>query len=211
MQVLEHDNDSDEEMVPSPTSPVTYTSSPYELLRDAKIEITHKYLESIGLEKATLELKKQASPSKKESRTAGKKSSLGNVDKLGLKYIPPLVKRYDKICRTKSIKSGKKIGPPCHGCVWQIIQYHRSICKKVIQKSLKQCNLRIRRTAEEIEVACCQSERKNRCTPHEQRYEWLQMNPLGSSSNPLPLGDSDSEEEEVSSMFAMIDDYSLQR
>ncbi|KAL7568037.1 hypothetical protein ACA910_004615 [Epithemia clementina (nom. ined.)] len=77
MQALERDNDSDEEMV---TSPVTYTRSLYKLLCDAKIDINRKYLESIGLEKAASDLKKQALPSKKESKTAGKKSSLGNVD-----------------------------------------------------------------------------------------------------------------------------------
>ncbi|KAL7558851.1 hypothetical protein ACA910_003382 [Epithemia clementina (nom. ined.)] len=80
MQDLERDSDSDEEMVTSPTSPVTYRPSPYELLRNAKIEINRKYLESIGLEKAASELKKQASPSQKENKTAGKKSSLGNVE-----------------------------------------------------------------------------------------------------------------------------------
>ncbi|KAL7581662.1 hypothetical protein ACA910_022212 [Epithemia clementina (nom. ined.)] len=80
MQDLERDSDSDEEMVISPTSPVTYRPSPYELLRNTKIEINRKYLESIGLEKAALELKKQASPSQKENKIAGKKSSLGNVE-----------------------------------------------------------------------------------------------------------------------------------
>ncbi|KAL7564321.1 hypothetical protein ACA910_007173 [Epithemia clementina (nom. ined.)] len=80
MQDLERDSDSDEEMVTSPTSPVTYRPSPYELLRNAKIEINRKYLESIGLEKAASELKKHASPSQKENKTAGKKSSLGNVE-----------------------------------------------------------------------------------------------------------------------------------
>ncbi|KAL7581177.1 hypothetical protein ACA910_005966 [Epithemia clementina (nom. ined.)] len=79
MQALECDNDSDKEMVTSPTSPVTYTPSLYELLCDAKIEINRKYLESIRLEKAALELKKQALPSKEENKTAGKKSSLENV------------------------------------------------------------------------------------------------------------------------------------
>ncbi|KAL7557944.1 hypothetical protein ACA910_006195 [Epithemia clementina (nom. ined.)] len=78
MQALERDHDLDEEMVTSPTSPITYTPSPYKLLCDAKIEINRKYLESIGLEKAALELKKQALPSKRE-KTAVKKSSLGNV------------------------------------------------------------------------------------------------------------------------------------
>ncbi|KAL7573852.1 hypothetical protein ACA910_012423 [Epithemia clementina (nom. ined.)] len=80
MQALERDSDSDEEMVTSPTSPVTYRPSPYELLRNAKIEINRKYLESISLEKAASELKKQALPSQKENKTAGKKSSLGNVE-----------------------------------------------------------------------------------------------------------------------------------
>ncbi|KAL7559840.1 hypothetical protein ACA910_015377 [Epithemia clementina (nom. ined.)] len=67
MQALERDNDLDEEMVTSPTSPVTYRPSSYELLRNAKIEINRKYLESIGLEKAASELKKRASPSQKEN------------------------------------------------------------------------------------------------------------------------------------------------
>ncbi|KAL7567270.1 hypothetical protein ACA910_016736 [Epithemia clementina (nom. ined.)] len=129
------------------------------------------------------------------------------MDKLGLKYIPASVKRYDELRRRKSIESGKKIGPPYRGCVWQILQYHRSICKKVIQKSQKQRNLRTRRTAEEIEVTRRQLEKKRSRTPQEQLREWLRMNPLGSASNPLPLGESDSEEEEVSSMFAMIDYY----
>ncbi|KAL7569472.1 hypothetical protein ACA910_009705 [Epithemia clementina (nom. ined.)] len=79
MQALERDSDSDEEMVTSPT-PVTYRPSMYELLCNAKIEINRKYLESIGLEKAASELKKQALPSQKENKTAGKKSSLGNVE-----------------------------------------------------------------------------------------------------------------------------------
>ncbi|KAL7576315.1 hypothetical protein ACA910_018135 [Epithemia clementina (nom. ined.)] len=69
MQALERDEESDEEMV---TSPVTYTPSLYELLRDAKIEVNRKYLESIGLKKAASELKKQASPSKKESKTVSR-------------------------------------------------------------------------------------------------------------------------------------------
>ncbi|KAL7569579.1 hypothetical protein ACA910_009551 [Epithemia clementina (nom. ined.)] len=81
------------------------------------------------------------------------------MNKLGLKYIPALVKRYDELRRTKSIKSGKKISPLYHGCVWQIIQYHHSICKTVIQKSQKQQSTC--RTAEEIEVAHRQSEKKN--------------------------------------------------
>ncbi|KAL7577408.1 hypothetical protein ACA910_004698 [Epithemia clementina (nom. ined.)] len=83
------------------------------------------------------------------------------MDKLGLKYIPASVKRYDELRRRKSIESGKKIGPPYRGCVWQILQYHRSISKKVIQKSQKQRNLRACRTAEEIEVARRQLEKKN--------------------------------------------------
>ncbi|KAL7571227.1 hypothetical protein ACA910_008885 [Epithemia clementina (nom. ined.)] len=87
MQPLEHDNDSDEAMVTSPTSPVTYTPSLYKLLRDAKIKINCKYLESIGLEKAALELKKRPLPSKKENKTLGKKSSLGNVEDAGV--TPP--------------------------------------------------------------------------------------------------------------------------
>ncbi|KAL7577443.1 hypothetical protein ACA910_004727 [Epithemia clementina (nom. ined.)] len=66
MQDLERDSDLDEEMVTSSTSQVTYRPSPYELLRNAKIEINRKYLESISLEKAALELKKQALPSQKE-------------------------------------------------------------------------------------------------------------------------------------------------
>ncbi|KAL7559601.1 hypothetical protein ACA910_008364 [Epithemia clementina (nom. ined.)] len=77
----------DEEMVTSPTSPVTYTPSPYELLCDTKIEINCKYLESIGLEKAASELKKRPLPSKKEKKTLGKKSSLGNVENAAV--MPP--------------------------------------------------------------------------------------------------------------------------
>ncbi|KAL7572240.1 hypothetical protein ACA910_011768 [Epithemia clementina (nom. ined.)] len=80
MQALERDNDSDEEMVTSPTSPVTYTPSPYELLCDAKIEVNRKYLESISLEKAASELKKQPLPRKKKKKTLGKKSSMGNEE-----------------------------------------------------------------------------------------------------------------------------------
>ncbi|KAL7572927.1 hypothetical protein ACA910_007435 [Epithemia clementina (nom. ined.)] len=67
-------------MVTSPTSPVTYRPSLYELLCNAKIEINCKYLESIGLEKAASVLKKRASPSQKENKTVGKKSSLGNIE-----------------------------------------------------------------------------------------------------------------------------------
>ncbi|KAL7558937.1 hypothetical protein ACA910_017437 [Epithemia clementina (nom. ined.)] len=49
------------------------------------------------------------------------------MDKLGLKYIPASVKRYDELRRRKSINSGKKIGPPYRGCVLQILQYPRSV------------------------------------------------------------------------------------
>ncbi|KAL7563520.1 hypothetical protein ACA910_012338 [Epithemia clementina (nom. ined.)] len=105
------------------------------------------------------------------------------MDKLGLKYIPASVKQYDELRQRKSIESRKKIGPPYRGCVWQIIQYKCSICKKVIQKSQKQQNLRTRCTAEEIEVARRQLEKKKRRTPQEQRRKWLQMNPLGSAAN----------------------------
>ncbi|KAL7576379.1 hypothetical protein ACA910_018188 [Epithemia clementina (nom. ined.)] len=80
MQALKCDSDLDEEMVTSPTSPVTYRPSPCELLCNAKIEINRKYLKSIGLEKAASKLKRHTSPSQKENKTAGKKSSLGNVE-----------------------------------------------------------------------------------------------------------------------------------
>ncbi|KAL7573271.1 hypothetical protein ACA910_003416 [Epithemia clementina (nom. ined.)] len=80
VQDLERDSALDEETVTSPTSPVTYRPSPYELLRNAKIEINCKYLEFIGLEKAASELKKQALLSQKENKTAKKKSSLDNVE-----------------------------------------------------------------------------------------------------------------------------------
>ncbi|KAL7580533.1 hypothetical protein ACA910_003661 [Epithemia clementina (nom. ined.)] len=80
MQALERDSDLDDKMVTSPTSPVTYRPSRYESLCNAKIEINCKYLESIGLEKAASELKKQASPSQKENKAAGEKSSLDNVE-----------------------------------------------------------------------------------------------------------------------------------
>ncbi|KAL7557460.1 hypothetical protein ACA910_019246 [Epithemia clementina (nom. ined.)] len=86
------------------------------------------------------------------------------MDKLGLKYIPASVKWFVELHWRKSIESGKKIGPHYRGCVRQIIQYHRSICKKVIQKSQKQQNLCTRRTAEEIEVARRQSEKKTSYT-----------------------------------------------
>ncbi|KAL7579828.1 hypothetical protein ACA910_004842 [Epithemia clementina (nom. ined.)] len=86
------------------------------------------------------------------------------MDKLGLKYIPASVKQYDELHWRKSIESGKKIGPPYGGCVWQIIQYHSSTCKKVIQKSQKQRNLRTRRTAEEIEVTRRQLDKKTSYT-----------------------------------------------
>ncbi|KAL7568629.1 hypothetical protein ACA910_022728 [Epithemia clementina (nom. ined.)] len=96
MQALEHDNDLEEEMVTSPTSPVTYTPSLYKLLCDAKIEINRKYLEFIGLEKAASELKKRASPSKKENKTAGKKSSLGNLEDAAV--TPPRKTRPKQKC-----------------------------------------------------------------------------------------------------------------
>ncbi|KAL7571074.1 hypothetical protein ACA910_003787 [Epithemia clementina (nom. ined.)] len=80
MQALERDNDLDEEMVTSPTSPVTYTPPLYKLLCDTNIEINRKYLETIGLKKAALEMKKRPLPSKKEKKKMGKKSSLGNVE-----------------------------------------------------------------------------------------------------------------------------------
>ncbi|KAL7578963.1 hypothetical protein ACA910_006928 [Epithemia clementina (nom. ined.)] len=80
MQALEHNNDLDEEMVTSPTSPVTYTPSLYKLLHDAMIKINRKFLESISLEKVASELKKQGSPSKKEINSLGKKSSLCNLE-----------------------------------------------------------------------------------------------------------------------------------
>ncbi|KAL7568959.1 hypothetical protein ACA910_021255 [Epithemia clementina (nom. ined.)] len=66
MQALERNEESDDDMLV--TSPVIYTPSPDELLCDAKIEINRKYLESIGLEKAALKLKKQALPRKKEEK-----------------------------------------------------------------------------------------------------------------------------------------------
>ncbi|KAL7577925.1 hypothetical protein ACA910_007558 [Epithemia clementina (nom. ined.)] len=154
-----------------------------------------------------LRTRRTAEEIKVTRRQLEKKKSRTPQDKLGLKCIPASVKRYDELRCRKSIESGKKIGPPYRGCVWQILQYHRSICKKVIQKSQKQRNLRTRRTAEEIKVTRRQLEKKKSRTPQEQRREWLRMNPLGSASNPLPLGESDSEEEKVSSMFAMIDYY----
>ncbi|KAL7565345.1 hypothetical protein ACA910_013567 [Epithemia clementina (nom. ined.)] len=80
MQELKRGNDSDEEIVTSPSSSVTYRPSLYELLCNAKIEINRKYPESIGFKKEESELKKQALPSQKKNKTAGKKSSLGNVE-----------------------------------------------------------------------------------------------------------------------------------
>ncbi|KAL7561365.1 hypothetical protein ACA910_001469 [Epithemia clementina (nom. ined.)] len=86
MQALEHDKELDEDMV---TSPVTYTPSPYELLRDTKIKINNKYLESLGLEKAALDLNEtsNAKQSKKENQTVGKKSSLVNAEDAAV--MPP--------------------------------------------------------------------------------------------------------------------------
>ncbi|KAL7565351.1 hypothetical protein ACA910_013573 [Epithemia clementina (nom. ined.)] len=101
MQDLERDSDLDEEMVTSPTSPVTYRPSPYELLRNAKIEINRKHLESIGLEKAASELKEQALPSKKENKKAGKKSSLGNVE--GAEVTPTSKTRPKRKCASTEI------------------------------------------------------------------------------------------------------------
>ncbi|KAL7569773.1 hypothetical protein ACA910_005715 [Epithemia clementina (nom. ined.)] len=105
------------------------------------------------------------------------------MDKLGLKYIPASVKRYDKLRRRKSIKSGNTIGPPYRGCVWQIIQSHRSICKKVIQKSQKQRNLRTHCTAEEIEVARCQLEKKMSYTTRT-RPQMVANEPIGLGFKP---------------------------
>ncbi|KAL7555598.1 hypothetical protein ACA910_003226 [Epithemia clementina (nom. ined.)] len=106
MQALERDNDSDEKMVTSPTCPVTYRPSPYELLCNAKIEINCKYLESIVLEKAALELKKQASPSQKENKTAGKKSSLGNVEDAAV--MPTRKTRHKQKCASTETAMVKK-------------------------------------------------------------------------------------------------------
>ncbi|KAL7579437.1 hypothetical protein ACA910_014101 [Epithemia clementina (nom. ined.)] len=102
MQALERYDDSDEEMV---TSPVPCTPSLY-LLCDAKIEINRQYLESISLEKATSELKKQASPSKKERKTAGKKSSLGNVEDAAV--TPPRKTRLKQKCASAETAMVKK-------------------------------------------------------------------------------------------------------
>ncbi|KAL7560226.1 hypothetical protein ACA910_020525 [Epithemia clementina (nom. ined.)] len=115
MQALECDSDSDEEMVTSPTSPVTYRPSPYELLCSAKIEINRKYLESIGLEKAALELKKQALPSQKENKTAGKKSSLGKVE---VAAVMPTRKTRPKLkCASTEmamVKKKRMMAKQCH-------------------------------------------------------------------------------------------------
>ncbi|KAL7556141.1 hypothetical protein ACA910_020477 [Epithemia clementina (nom. ined.)] len=106
MQTLERDNDSDEEMVTSLTSPVTYTPSPYKLLFDTKIEINRKYLESIGLEKAASELKKQPLPSKKEKKTPGKKSISGNVEDAAV--TPPRKSRPKRKCASTETAMVKK-------------------------------------------------------------------------------------------------------
>ncbi|KAL7556726.1 hypothetical protein ACA910_019540 [Epithemia clementina (nom. ined.)] len=103
MQALERDNYFDEEMV---TSPFTYTPSLYELLCDANIEINRKYLESIGLEKVASELKKQSSPSKKERKTAGYKSSLGNVEDAAV--TPPRKTRPKQKCASAETAIIKK-------------------------------------------------------------------------------------------------------
>ncbi|KAL7570940.1 hypothetical protein ACA910_002571 [Epithemia clementina (nom. ined.)] len=93
-------------MVASPTSPVTYTPSLYELFCDAKIEINRKYLESIGLEKVASELKKRALPSKSENKTAGKKSSLGNVEDAAV--TPPRKTRTKQKCSSTETAMVKK-------------------------------------------------------------------------------------------------------
>ncbi|KAL7556420.1 hypothetical protein ACA910_008136 [Epithemia clementina (nom. ined.)] len=106
------------------------------------------------------------------------------MDKLGRKYIPASVKRYDKLRWRKSIESGKKIGPPYRGCVWQILQYHRSICKKVIQKSQKQRNLRTRRTAEEIEVTRRQLEKGKKTYTTRTTPQMVANEPIGLGFKP---------------------------
>ncbi|KAL7573501.1 hypothetical protein ACA910_019818 [Epithemia clementina (nom. ined.)] len=106
MQALERDNDLDEEMVTSPTSPVTYRPLPYELLCDAKIEINRKYIESIGLEIAASELKKRALPSKKENKATEKKSSLGNVEDAAV--TPPRKTRPKQKCASTEMAMVKK-------------------------------------------------------------------------------------------------------
>ncbi|KAL7567430.1 hypothetical protein ACA910_021392 [Epithemia clementina (nom. ined.)] len=115
MQALERYNDLDKEMVTSPTSPVTYRPSPYELLRSAKIEINRKYLESIGLEKAASELKKQAWPSQKENKTAGKKSSLGNEkDAAVMPTSKTCPKRNCASTETTMVKKKRMMAKQCH-------------------------------------------------------------------------------------------------
>ncbi|KAL7573395.1 hypothetical protein ACA910_006502 [Epithemia clementina (nom. ined.)] len=102
-------------MVTSPTSPVTYRPSLYELLCNAKIEINRKYLESIGLEKAELELKKRASPSQKENKTVGKKSSLGNVEDAVV--TPTRKTRPKQKCastETAMVKKKRTMAKQCH-------------------------------------------------------------------------------------------------
>ncbi|KAL7579349.1 hypothetical protein ACA910_014024 [Epithemia clementina (nom. ined.)] len=89
-------------MVTSPTSPVTYRPSLYELLCNAKIEINRKYLESIGLEKAASELKKRASPSQKENKTVGKKSSLGNVEDAAVTPTRKTRKKSENMCQYRN-------------------------------------------------------------------------------------------------------------
>ncbi|KAL7580912.1 hypothetical protein ACA910_001178 [Epithemia clementina (nom. ined.)] len=103
-------------MVTSPTSPVTYRPSLYELLCNAKIEINRKYLESIGLEKAASELKKRASPSQKENKTVGKKSSLGNVEDAAVMPTRKTRKKA-KICastETEMVKKKRIMAKQCH-------------------------------------------------------------------------------------------------
>ncbi|KAL7573657.1 hypothetical protein ACA910_008344 [Epithemia clementina (nom. ined.)] len=102
-------------MVTSPTSPVTYRPSLYELLCNAKIEINHKYIESIGLEKAASELKKEASPSQKEKKTVGKKSSLGNVEDAAV--TPTRKTRPKRKCastETVMVKKKRMMAKQCH-------------------------------------------------------------------------------------------------
>ncbi|KAL7563101.1 hypothetical protein ACA910_012285 [Epithemia clementina (nom. ined.)] len=99
--------------------------------------------------------------------------------------VKTVVSRRDQINNSlKGAAAENEIGPPYRGSVWQILQYHRSICKKVIQKSQKQQNLRTRRTAEEIEVTRRQLEKKKKSYTTRTTPRMVANEPIGLGFKP---------------------------
>ncbi|KAL7558842.1 hypothetical protein ACA910_010092 [Epithemia clementina (nom. ined.)] len=74
------------------------------MLCDAKIEINRKYLESIGLEKAALELKKQALPSKKEVK---QRARMGNAEDAAV-TLPKNTRSKQKCASAETTMAKKK-------------------------------------------------------------------------------------------------------